>query len=127
VYDPDPAAGGLRLVHRRPATLTGPTGRNYPSDIALSGDGRFLYVGNRGNDTVTTFAVDGDGLTGVDETPCGGRWPRHLALDGDLMYVANQQSHTVTVLRVDPATGAPRLTGARIDVPSPACVLVRRP
>jgi 6-phosphogluconolactonase (cycloisomerase 2 family) len=127
VYDPDPSGRGLRLVHRRPATLTGPTGRNYPSDIALAGDGRFVYVANRGNDTVTTFAVDGDTLTGVDEAPCGGQGPRHFAIDGDLMYVANQQSHTVTLLRADPDTGVPRLTGARIDVPSPACVLIRRP
>jgi 6-phosphogluconolactonase (cycloisomerase 2 family) len=42
------------------------------------------------------------------------------------MYVANQNSHTVTVLRIDPETGSPRPTGARIDVPSPACVLIRR-
>ncbi|GII23016.1 lactonase family protein [Planosporangium mesophilum] len=127
VYDPDPATGGLRLVQRRPATLTPPTERNYPAEIALSADGRFVYVGNRGNDTVTTFAVDGEGLTGVDETPCGGRWPRHLVLDGDLMYVANQNSHTVAVLRIDPGTGVPSLTGARIDVPSPACILIHRP
>ncbi|MGC9667731.1 lactonase family protein [Planosporangium sp. 12N6] len=126
VYDPDPATGGLRLVHRRPATLTEPTGATLPSEIALSPDGRYLYVGNRGADTVTTFAVDGDGLAGVDETPCGGHWPRHLVVDGDLMYVANERSHAVTVLRVDPDTGIPRLTGDRIEVPSPACVLVDR-
>ncbi|HEV7965115.1 MAG TPA: lactonase family protein [Actinoplanes sp.] len=127
VYDPDPVTGGLRLVHRRPATLTEPTERSYPAEIALAGDGRFVYVVNRGNDTVTTFAVDGEELTGVDETPCGGRWPRHLVLAGDVMYVANERSHTVTVLRRDPETGVPRPTGARMDVPSPACVLVRRP
>jgi 6-phosphogluconolactonase (cycloisomerase 2 family) len=125
VYDPAPD-GGLRLVHRLPATLTQPAERNYPSEIALSADRRFVYVANRGSDTVTTFAIDGDGLTGVDETPSGGRQPRHLTLDGDLMYVANQRSHSVAVFRVDPATGVPRPTGARIDVPSPVCVLVRR-
>jgi 6-phosphogluconolactonase (cycloisomerase 2 family) len=125
VYDPDPG-GGLRLVHRRPATLTEPAERSYPSEIAVSADSRFVYVANRGNDTVTTFAVEGDKLRGLDETPSGGRQPRHFALDGELMYVANQSSDAVTVLRVDPDTGVPRLTGARIDVPSPACVLIRR-
>ncbi|GAA1819779.1 lactonase family protein [Planosporangium flavigriseum] len=125
VYEPQ-ADGGLRLVYRRPATLTEPAERNQPSEIALSPDGRYVYVANRGNDTVATFAVDGDELRGVDETPTGGRWPRHFTLDGDLMYVANQYSDAVTVLRVDPDTGVPRATGARIDVPSPACVLIRR-
>jgi 6-phosphogluconolactonase (cycloisomerase 2 family) len=124
VYDPMPG-GGLRLAHRRPATLTDPAERNYPSEIAVSADLRFVYVANRGNDTVATFAVDGDELTGVDETPTGGRWPRHFTLDGDLMYVANQNSDTVTVLRVDPTTGVPRPAGTRLDVPSPACVLLR--
>jgi 6-phosphogluconolactonase len=126
VYDPDPATGGLRLVHRRPATLTEPAGANYPSEITMSADGRFLYVANRGNDTVATFAVDGDGLTPVDETPTGGAWPRHLVLDGETMYVANERSHVVTVLRVDPDTGVPRRTDGRLDVPSPAFVLIRR-
>jgi 6-phosphogluconolactonase (cycloisomerase 2 family) len=125
VYDPEPG-GGLRLVNRRPATLTRPAERNYPAEIAVSADQRFVYVANRGNDTVATFAVVGDELTGIDEIPTGGRWPRHFAIDGDLMYVANQNSHTVTVLRVDATTGVPRPTGTRIDVPSPACVLIRQ-
>jgi 6-phosphogluconolactonase len=127
VYDPDPATGGLRLVHRRSATLTEPAGRNQPSGIALSADARFVYVGNRGNDSVTTFAVDGDGLEPVDETPAGGEWPRAFTLDGNLMYVANQHSHSVTVLRLDPDSGVPRPTGARLEVPSPAYVLIHRP
>jgi 6-phosphogluconolactonase (cycloisomerase 2 family) len=122
VYQPELA--GLRLVHRRPATLTEPAGANYPSGIALSADGRFVYVANRGNDTIATFAVDGDRLVGVDETPSGGAWPRQFTLDGDLMYVANQNSHRVSVLRVDPDTGVPRATGERIEVPNPACVLI---
>jgi 6-phosphogluconolactonase len=92
----------------------------------MSADGRFLYVANRGNDTVATFAVDGDGLMPVDETPTGGAWPRHLVLDGETMYVANERSHVVTVLRVDPDTGVPRRTNGRLDVPSPAFVLIRR-
>lgn len=125
VYEPAPG-GGLRPVHRRPATLTEPAGPNLPSELALSADGRFLYVANRGNDTVVTFAVDGDRLTGVAETPTGGHWPRHFTIDGELMYVANQKSGGVTVLRVDPATGVPRPTGARIEVPDPVCVLIRR-
>ncbi|NJC74014.1 lactonase family protein [Planosporangium thailandense] len=125
IYEPAPG-GGLRLVHRQPATLTEPTGPNQPSELALSADGRFLYVANRGNDTVVTFAVDGAALTGVAETPTGGHWPRHFVIDGDLMYVANQKSDDVTVLRVDPSSGVPHPTGDRIDVPDPVCVLIRR-
>jgi 6-phosphogluconolactonase len=115
--------GQLGLVHRRPATLTEPTGANHPSEITLSADGRFLYVANRGNDTIATFAVTPDELVPVAETGTGGAWPRHFALHGDLMYVANQRSGGVTVLRLDPDSGVPEPTGAGIDVPAPACVL----
>jgi 6-phosphogluconolactonase len=123
VYEPGPA--GPRLVHRLPATLTEPIGVNYPSEIALSADGRYVYVANRGNDTITTFAAHGASLTPVEEISTGGACPRHFTISGDVMYVANQHSDTVTVLRVDPRSGVPRPTGARIDVPTPVCVLVR--
>jgi 6-phosphogluconolactonase len=111
------------LVHRRPATLVEPAGRNYPSEIALSADGRYLWVANRGNDTITTFAVDGDGLTPVDEIASGGAWPRHFLVDGDRLWVANQYAGNVTELRVDAATGRQQPTGTVWEVPAPACVL----
>jgi 6-phosphogluconolactonase len=118
------AAGRLELVHRRPSTLTEPAGANHPSEIGVSADGRFGYVANRGNDTIATFAIVPDGLVPVAETGTGGAWPRHFALAGDLMYVANQRSDRVSVLRIDPDSGVPELTGAGIDIPSPACVLI---
>lgn len=120
-------AGRLELTHRRPSTLTEPAGANYPSEIAVSADGRFVYVGNRGNDTIATFAVVPDGLVPVAETGTGGAWPRHFALAGDLLYVANQRSDRVSVLRIDPDSGVPDPTDARIDIPSPACVLIHPP
>jgi 6-phosphogluconolactonase len=96
--------------------------RNYPSGIALSGD--FLYVGNRGADTIATFAVGADGsLTPVGEVSTGGSWPRQFALVEDLIYVANQRSGTVVALRVDPATGVPAPTGDVVEVPGASCVL----
>jgi 6-phosphogluconolactonase len=123
VYEPAP--DGLRLVQRLPATMTPPAGTNQPSGIALSADGRYVYVANRGNDSITTFAAHGAALTPVEEISTGGAWPRHFTIAGDVMYVANQHSDTVTVLRLDPRSGVPRPTGARIDVPTPACVLIR--
>jgi len=120
VYEPDPA-GGLRLTHRRPATLRPPDGDNFPSEIAVSADGRFVYVANRGNDSVSTFEIAGDALAPVDEVATGGVGPRHFAFVGDFMYVANERSHAVTVL--DVSSGVPRPAGIRIDVPSPVCVL----
>jgi 6-phosphogluconolactonase len=121
----EPGADGPRLVQRLPATLAEPVGTNRPSEIALSADGRYVYVANRGNDSITTFAAHGASLTPVEEISTGGAGPRNFTIAGDVMYVANQRSDTVTVLRLDPRSGVPRPTGARIDVPTPVCVLVR--
>lgn len=98
-------------------------GTVYPSELALSRDGRFVYVANRGPNTVSVFAWSGGSATPIAEVPTGGDWPRHLALIDDHLYVANERSHTVTVFRLDPDTGIPRGPGEPVGAPSPTCVL----
>ena len=122
-YVPDPATGGLRLVHSRKATLVDPVGANHLSEIAVSPDGRFVYVASRGNDTISTFAAEGEVPVPVDEVPTGGAFPRHFALAGPWVYVANERSDTVTVLRLD--DGVPRPTGIAVETPAPTCVVPR--
>ncbi|MQA25287.1 MAG: beta-propeller fold lactonase family protein [Micromonosporaceae bacterium] len=75
--------------------------RNYPSEVLVSADGRFVYVANRGRDCVAWFAAD-DELTPLGSAPCGGRWPRHIAFgrDGRLLHVANQHSDNLATLHV---------------------------
>ncbi len=84
-------------------------------------DGRYLYVANRGPDTISVFALDGDLPRYLTEVPVGA-WPRHIALDGDRLYVANERSHTVMVMAIDPETGIPAVVQT-IEVPSPTVVL----
>ncbi|MBN6038643.1 lactonase family protein [Amycolatopsis sp. 195334CR] len=82
----------------------------YPAEIAISRDGRFVYASNRGEDTIATFGVGAGGAEikrlGENATT-GGAWPRHFTLDPSerWVYVANQRSNTVTWLPRDPATG----------------------
>lgn len=97
--------------------------RNYPSEIAASPDGRFVYVANRGENTVAVFAAAADGLSPVGEVSTGGDWPRHLLLIGDHhLYVANQNSNTVAIFARDATTGTLTAAGT-VEVPSPACLL----
>jgi 6-phosphogluconolactonase (cycloisomerase 2 family) len=124
-YVPDPDTGGLRRVATVPATCTGAgPGENAVSELALSADGRYLYVANRGPSSISVFAVTDEALEPVGEVPTGGEFPRHFTLAGDRIYVANQHSHDITVLRLDPHTGLPVLTGDRAEVHSPTCLLV---
>jgi 6-phosphogluconolactonase len=95
-------------------------GQNQPSELVSNG--RYLYVANRGPNTVTVFALDSELPRYGTEIPTGD-WPRHIALDGDRLYIANERSHEVMEMRVELATGIPALV-TTISVPSPTCVLL---
>jgi 6-phosphogluconolactonase (cycloisomerase 2 family) len=94
--------------------------RNQPSHLEVSPDGEFVYVANRGPDTITVLTAD-QHLTRVAEVPCGGAWPRHFAIDGELMYVACQHSAGVSTLAF--RRGVPQFTGEVFNVETPSCVL----
>ncbi|HEY0531193.1 MAG TPA: lactonase family protein [Actinoplanes sp.] len=117
--------GVLTAVRSLPASSAAVT--NYPGEIVTSPDGRFVYVSNRGADTVGVFTVSTDGatLTPLAAPPCGGDWPRNLVLTPDAawLYVANQNSGTITWLPVDPATGIPGAVAGSLTVPGAAQIL----
>ncbi|GAA2383600.1 beta-propeller fold lactonase family protein [Nonomuraea africana] len=94
-------------------------GTNYPSHIDVAGP--YVYVGNRGPDTVSVLRADD--LKKVAEVPSGGSWPRHFAIDGETMYVANQTSNTVALLPL--VKGLPKPASRTFGVAAPACVLPR--
>ncbi|MEU7651601.1 lactonase family protein [Micromonospora taraxaci] len=99
------------------------SGHVQPSEVAVSPDGRFLYVGNRGVGTVAVFALAGDLPELVAEVDTGGEWPRHFALIGAHLYVADERADMVRVFRRDADTGVPEAVGEPVPVPSPTCVL----
>jgi 6-phosphogluconolactonase len=104
--------------------LPGAVPGDHSAAIATSSDGRFVYVGHRGSNTVSVVSVDitGSDLSPVASVGCGGDWPRHLTVDGDFLHVANQRSSTVATFRIG-TDGVPELLGS-IAVPSPTYLLV---
>lgn len=101
-------------------------GRSAVSEIAVHPSGRWLYVGNRGHDSIAWFDVGGDGeLDWRGAEPTQGNHPRHFALtaDGQMLVAANRDSNNLVAFRIDQGSGrpvplAPPFTG----VPAPACV-----
>jgi 6-phosphogluconolactonase len=116
----DPRTGAL-TVAGKPFVLSG--GEGAPSGIVASADGRFVYVANRGPDTVSVLAVDGAELTLVEEVPSGAAWPRDVAVVNGILYVANQHGDAVTGFRCDLDTGALVALGAVLPTGSPTSVL----
>jgi 6-phosphogluconolactonase len=99
------------------------SGHVQPSEIAVGPDGRFLYLANRGIGTVTVYALDGDLPRYLAEVSGVGDWPRHLALLDGHLYVAEERAGLIGVFPVDPVTGLPAPATARVEVPSPTCVV----
>jgi 6-phosphogluconolactonase len=95
------------------------------AEITVTDDGRFVHVGLRGSNRLSTLAVveNGSALVHVDDASCGGDWPRHHVIDGELLHVANQLSSTVTTFRLDEVTGVPTQLGLAEPVPSPTYLL----
>ncbi|MEX2971801.1 lactonase family protein [Streptomyces sp. C184] len=96
----------------------------FPSGLVVSPDGRFAWAANRGHDSLSVLALDGAAAALVTTVPCGGHWPRDLALHpgGRHLYVANERSGDVTWFTVDPATGIPARTGS-VAAPAASCVV----
>jgi 6-phosphogluconolactonase len=102
------------------------SGRNDVAEIAVHPSGKFLYVSNRGLDSIAVFAIDTKSgrLTQMGGVPTGGKEPRHFALDpaGNFVFVENQLSDTIVVFHVDPNSGQLTPTGDTLSVPSPVCL-----
>src|SRR5690606_6787630 len=120
----DAERGALELLGTAPSTYEplSENEMNYPSEIALSEDGRFCYVANRGRDTIGVLEVSGATLRPVAEMPTGGSWPRHLVVVGRFLYVANQHNDTLTHFALDAETGVPEQVSS-ILVHSASCIL----
>ncbi|MEU4602056.1 lactonase family protein [Kribbella sp. NPDC023972] len=101
--------------------------QNYPGEVITSPDGRFVYLTNRGHNSIAVFATSaaGSALSLVSTPSCGGDWPRHCALDpsGRLMFVSNQRSNNVTTFAVAHRTGGLTQTSS-FSIPTPVCVSV---
>jgi 6-phosphogluconolactonase len=119
---------GQRQTTLPPGAPTTP--RNYPAEVLVSADGRFVYLSNRGHDSVAVFAVADGGarLTLVEARSVGGKYPRHISLDssGRFLFAANQNSGTVTSFKVDQSTGRLTPSGTPLKTPIPVCVVPTR-
>ncbi|MDQ0270556.1 lactonase family protein [Cytobacillus purgationiresistens] len=99
---------------------------NQGSAIHISSDGRFIYAGNRGHDSIAVYAVDtaNGSINFLEHTSTYGNWPRDFVLDPTEAYViaSNQNSGTLVLYARDAVTGKLSLLQKDIVVPDPVCV-----
>ena len=68
--------------------------------IRLSKDNRKLYVSNRGHNSISVFAVDGELISLQGHIPSGGESPRDFCLTGKFLIVGNDLSNNVAVFDI---------------------------
>lgn len=98
----------------------------YTAGIGLTADGRYLYVTNRGHDSIAMFAVNPENgrLKVQGWMPCGGRfpWAMEFAQNDSILYVANAFSNTVVQFRVG-NNGILEATDKVYEVASPSYMI----
>ena len=128
-YSWDSAAGRLQPLQILSTLPENFTENNTAAGIAVSRDGRFLYLSNRGHDSIALFAVDQrSGLLRADSwVSTEGKQPRFFTLDlaGQFLYAANENSDTIVTFRVDGLSGRLTPTGQVIHSKSPTCIIFK--
>jgi 6-phosphogluconolactonase len=125
-YHWDTGKGTLKPFQRVSTLPTDFVDDNMAAEIAILPSGRFLYVSNRGHESIAIYAVDAASgkIEPVGWESVQGRKPRFFCLspDGSRLYAANEDSHTIVEFRVDGGTGKLTATGQVVETGSPTCI-----
>lgn len=127
VYRLDPGTGALQSVHRHTTLPEGFNGNNSVADVHVSPDGKFVYVSNRGHNSLAFYSIDPQtaGLSYQAHHDTRGQTPRNFMIDpkGEFVLVANQNSDNLVLFKRNRETGALVYSGVQVNVPAPVCVL----
>jgi 6-phosphogluconolactonase (cycloisomerase 2 family) len=126
LFDYDSAKGRLASRQTISSLPPGFAGSNFCSEIMVSGDGRFVYAGNRLHDSIGIFSVSKNGeLSFVGEEWTRGNYPRSFNFDptGRFLYSCNQRGDNIAVFRVDRNAGRLSFTGHYTPVGNPSSIV----
>ncbi|MGT2930537.1 lactonase family protein [Streptococcus dentasini] len=104
----------------------GYTAFNAPAAAQVTQDGWFLYVSNRGHNSIACYQFTLDGyLHLIDIVPTHGQTPRDISLTSseDYLLVPHQDSDNVTVFKRDKKTGHLNEVSHDFRVPEAVCVI----
>jgi 6-phosphogluconolactonase len=122
----DPQAPQLTPLQTLETTAPDFKGAKSGAEVAVSRDGRFVYVENRGENTLVVYRINSDTgeLTFTQRISSGGEVPWGFGLhpSGKWLLVANERSGKVNVFGIDPASGMLSDTGQALDTPAPVSI-----
>jgi 6-phosphogluconolactonase len=120
------------LRHRQHVSTIpeGTTGWHSTAQMQAYPNGRFVYVANRGHDSIVVFQINQTSgeVDRIASEPTRGSTPRNFAIDpeGRFLYVANQNSDNIIPFRIDQETGLIDAADQITVVPAPTCIIFTR-
>ena len=99
-------------------------GQNSTAECRLHPNGRFVYISNRGHDSIAVYSVANNGqLTLIEIEKTGGKEPRNFYIlpNGKWLIAENQNSDRIVVFAVA-ADGSLTPTQHSITVGRPVCI-----
>jgi 6-phosphogluconolactonase len=122
----DATDGSLKQLQNVSTLPKGFEGKNYPSEVTVHPNGKFVFGANRGHDSIVIYKIDPKTgmVTLVGHSTCGGHWPRHFEIDttGKLLLVTNEHSAQTSIFRIDLDTGMLSATETTLALERPMCV-----
>lgn len=127
--DPEAVRARIRPVQSDTTLPEDFTTTNYVGEIKVDPTGRFVYVSNRGHNSIAVYSIDQTTgfLTPVAIQKTGGKTPRHFGLSpcGHYAVVGDQDSNVVRVFKVCPRNGTmEQVEGGEYPMGSPCFVMV---
>ncbi len=127
-FDFDTATGVLKFIDKQ-STLSGFTGRNEPATVQVHPNGKFVYMNNRGEDTIVCFAVSADGhlkkastvSVSKSDDPAGATRCMTMSPSGAFLLVPDRPADVIRSYAVDANDGSLKVL-AEVPVPNPVFV-----
>lgn len=123
-FERDPESGQLSAVQELSTLPAQFEGNNSTAECRLHPNGRFVYVSNRGHDSLAVYAVGDDGrLSLVEISPSGGQEPRNFYIvpGGNWLLSENQNSDSIVVFAIG-SDGRLTQTSHSVTVGNPVCI-----
>ena len=120
--------GTFEVIDRKSTLPDGFQDYSKAADIHVSADGKFLYVSNRGYDSIAIYTIAENGeLSRVGFASEGIKNPRNFAIDntGNWLLVANQDGNSIITFKIE-KDGLLSPTEHSIRVGTPVCIAFER-
>ncbi|MBN2613145.1 MAG: lactonase family protein [Bacteroidales bacterium] len=126
VFLRDTSSGALTEIQRITSIPDNCDTTNTNADIHTDATGKFLYVSNRGHNSLAVYAINPESglltLAGYQSTY--GDHPRNFLVDDSdsLLFVANRFTDNINLFKLNDNTGMPEFTGVTLTVPGAVCL-----